>query len=183
MSVFENQENAFGVVEPTVESQYIWVAKSGLNLHFSLELVLNFVLFYLLFEYHLQRHYVFALPKTQNVRDSDSEFCLGNEIKSTKNKQTLVLFSSPWLLWRDRLGRISLFRGVFRSRSLARTIASLVIGFRISFLFVCLDFENSEFPVWTRREREREVNLNFLTVKTPSLKTQTELTKALFGLV
>ena len=85
MSVFENQENAFGVVEPTVESQYIWVAKAGLNLHFSLELVLNFVLFYLLFEYHLQRHYVFALP-TQNVRDSDSdsEFCLGNEIKSKK---------------------------------------------------------------------------------------------------
>lgn len=154
MSVFENQENAFGVVEPTVESQYIWVVKSGLNLHFSLELVLNFVLLYLLFEYHLQRHYVFALPKTQNVRDSDSEFCLGNEIKS-KKQTPLLLFSSPWLLWRDRPGRISLFRGVFRSRSLARTIASLVIGFGIPFLFVCLDFENSEFPVWTWGERER----------------------------
>jgi hypothetical protein len=63
VSIFEDQENALRVVKPTIESEYIWVAKAGLNLHLSPKLVLNFVLFNLLLEYHLQRHYVFALPK------------------------------------------------------------------------------------------------------------------------
>ena len=56
----------------------------------------------------------------------------------------------------------------------------LGFGFHFfSFVWI-LRIQNSQFGLG---EREREVNLNFLTVKTPSLKTQTELTKALFGLV
>ena len=73
MSIFENQENAFGIVEPTIESKYIWVAKTGLNLHLPLQLVLNFVLLYLLLEYHLQRHYVFALNKNSKKKESNWE--------------------------------------------------------------------------------------------------------------
>lgn len=64
MSVLEDHEDAVGVVEPAIESQNVWVSETGLNLHLSLKLVVDPVVFYLLLEYHLQCHYEFTLsPK------------------------------------------------------------------------------------------------------------------------
>lgn len=68
VSILQNQENSLVVVKPAVKPQHIGVAEAGLDVHFPPQLVLQPVLLDLLFEYHLQRHYILTLPENKKHR-------------------------------------------------------------------------------------------------------------------
>ena len=130
ISILKNQENTFVIMKPAVKPQYVRMAKTGLNFHFSPQLMVNPVFLYLFLEYDFQRHYVFALPKTRILQKL--EWRVMNLMKR-KWEERRAEESIPWLLWRDRPYRICLCPVVFRSRSLLRTI--LVLDFLLLLLF------------------------------------------------
>lgn len=66
-SILQYEKNPFIIMEPTIKPQNIGMTEVKLNVHFSLQLVMQSVLFYLLFEYHLQRHHKLALQKNPLV--------------------------------------------------------------------------------------------------------------------
>lgn len=66
-SILQYEKDALVIMEPAIKPQNVGMAKAKLNVHFSLQLVMQSVLFYLLFEYHLQRHHILALDFTGKV--------------------------------------------------------------------------------------------------------------------
>lgn len=124
MSVLKYQEDALAIMEPTIKTQYIGMAKTSLNLHLSLQLSVNSVFLDLFLKKHLQRHDVFGLEKNHKA-------AIGSIIADNlENRKCCNDLEGPGLLWQDKPFRICLCPVAFRSRSLATRIAHLEIEFR-----------------------------------------------------
>lgn len=98
VSVLQYQENPFSIMKPSIEAQDVGVPKTGLDLHFSPQLMMNPVLFHLLLENYLQCHYILALKIKSELLRSNQNLDMQSQVwKKEKNtKEIHVYFNAKW---------------------------------------------------------------------------------------